>query len=241
MPTTTAPPPKKTGPTPPVAAAVAAEATLPDYVSPYTPATPARGQPVWPLADILFPRQGEWTPEQFLELDLDRTELVDGCLEFLPMGDVFHQEIVLFLVNLLRGVLSPGDRGKVMFAPFKVRTFGKNFREPDVVVLLRENYARWSRGSWNGADLAIEIVSEDDPQRDYDTKRAAYAAAGFREYWIVDPIQRLILLLTLDGDAYREVGTYRPGDSFVSPLIDGLSVDVAAVFAAADVAIVNED
>ena len=242
MPTTTAPPPKKTEPQPPppVAAPVADEAASQGYVSPYAHATPARGEPVWPLADLLFPRQGEWTPEQFLKLDLNRTELVDGCLEFLPVGNEFHQDIVLFLVNLLRALLSPGDRGKVMFAPFKVRMFDKNFREPDVIVMLRENYARRSSGSWQGADLAVEIVSEDDPQRDYETKRAVYAAAGFREYWIVDPIQRLILLLSLDGDAYRDVGTYRPGESFASPLIDGLTVDVAAVFAAADAAVVGE-
>ena len=207
------------------------------------PARPAavRGEPVWPLADLLFPRQGEWTPEEFLKLDLNRTELVDGCLEFLPVGDIYHQNIVLFLVNLLAAVLRPPELGQVSFAPFKVRTVGRNFREPDVVVMLRENFARCGRGSWQGADLAIEIVSEDDPQRDYETKRAVYAAAGLREYWIVDPIQRLVLLLSLDGQIYREVGTYRPGDAFASPLIDGLTVDVAAVFAAADAAVVGGD
>ena len=51
----------------------------------------------------------------------------------------------------------------------------------------------------------------------------------------------MILLLSLDGQAFREVGTYRPGDSFASPLIDGLTVDVAAVFAAADRAVVTDD
>ena len=89
-----------------------------------------------------------------------------------------------------------------------------------------------SNESWAGADLAVEVVSEDDPARDYVAKRREYALCGVREYWIVDPMQKLILLLSLNGDAYREVGTFRPGDSFASPLIDGLTVDVAAVFAA---------
>lgn len=37
-----------------------------------TPRTPAVGEPVWPLAELLFPRQGDWTEEQFLKLDLKR-------------------------------------------------------------------------------------------------------------------------------------------------------------------------
>ena len=52
------------------------------------------------------------------------------------------------------------------------------------------------------------------------------------EYWIVNPQTEAITVLRLSGDAYEEAGTYRRGESAVSVLLAGLSVDVAAVFGA---------
>lgn len=37
----------------------------------------------------------------------------------------------------------------------------------------------------------------------YVTKTVKYAAAGVRHYWIVDPEERTVAVLTLDGDHYR--------------------------------------
>ena len=217
-------------PPPPSAARSAGiiESEGPD-AGPTAHVTPADGEPVWPLAD-LYPRQGDWTEHDFLKLDLMRVELVDGRLEFLPVANRTHQKIVLFLVNLLTALLRPDDRGEVLFAPFKVRVVGGNFREPDIVVMLAANYGRCAEGHWDGADLAIEVVSPDDPGRDYVVKREAYAAAGVREYWIVDPLSRLLTLLVLDGEAYRVAGTYGPGTRATSVLIPDFSVDAREVF-----------
>ena len=198
------------------------------------PATPALGEPVWPLAEMLFPRQGDWTEAEFLKLDLMRVELVDGRLEFLPVGNELHQGIVLFLVTALTALLRPGDRGKVMFAPFKVKTVGGHFREPDIVVMLAENYSKRSPGHWRGADLAIEIISPDDPERDYVDKRAEYAKAGIREYWIVDPIRRRVVLLMLRDGEYQEISTYLPGDVATSQVVAGFEVDVTKTLAAGE-------
>ena len=235
MTTTTAPPPKtpqpKPAPPPPAAAPAPARTASVVYDSPDAYPTPARGEPVWPLADLLFPRQGEWTDAHYLALETNHlVELVDGCLEFLPMPTDEHQGIVGFFYVLLLPLI--GAKGVVRFAPLKLWLWDGRWREPDLLLLLDAKSPRRGNDGWTGADLAVEIVSKGGEERDYDDKRADYARAGVREYWIVDPLQRLILLLSLAGDAYREVGTFRPGDSFASPLIDGLTVDVAAVFAA---------
>lgn len=204
-----------------------------------TPRTPAVGEPVWPLAEMLFPRQGDWTEEQYLKLDLMRTELVDGRLEFIPVGDENHQNIVYFFLTLLKSLLQPSPgvkKGVVMFAPFKMKTVPGNIREPDVEVMLAENFSRRSKGSWKGADLAIEVVSPDDPNRDYEDKRQEYAAAGVREYWIVDPMKRTILLLVLEGSEYRESVRATATDDVVleSGVVEGFNVRPADVFAAAE-------
>ena len=237
MTTTTAPPPKKAMPkqSPPAAAPASARTASTVYDSPDAYPTPARGEPVWPLADLLFPRQGEWTEAHYLALETNHlVELVDGCLEFLPMPTDEHQGIVALFHLLLAPLI--GAKGVVRFAPLKLRLYDGRWREPDLLLLLDAKSPRRKNDGWTYADLVMEIVSEGGEERDYEDKRADYARAGVREYWIVDPLQKLILLLALDGDAYREVGTYRPGDAVTSPLIDGLAVDVAAVFAAADAA-----
>jgi Uma2 family endonuclease len=83
---------------------------------------------------------------------------------------------------------------------------------------------------WLGADLVIEIVSPDDPERDTKVKRADYAEVGIPEYWIVDPNDETITVLTLTGDAYREHGTFRREESADSLVLDGFVVSVSAVF-----------
>ena len=55
------------------------------------------GEPTWDIA-MLFPLQGQWTEEEYLALDTNRLmELVDGCLDVLPMPTPYHQAIVRYL------------------------------------------------------------------------------------------------------------------------------------------------
>ncbi len=198
------------------------------------PATPAVGEPVWPLAELLFPRQGGWTEAAFLKLDLMRVELVEGRLEFIPSVDEHHQDVLFFLLTVLHDTLKRTRQGTFTFAPFRLVTTAGSVREPDIIVMLAENYGKCFENCWRGADLAIEIVSPDDPDRDYVAKREEYAGAGIREYWIVDPIRRRVVLLALRGGAYQEVGTYLPGDVATSQVVAGFEVDVTKTLAAGE-------
>jgi Uma2 family endonuclease len=82
-------------------------------------------------------------------------------------------------------------------------------------------------------DLVMEVVSPDDPDRDYVQKRQEYAQAGIPEYWIIDPLQQRSMVLVLAGEAYVEFGEYTAGMRPASKLLDGFQVDVDEVFAAA--------
>ena len=73
-------------------------------------------------------------------------------------------------------------------------------------------------------------MSPDDPERDLVEKRADYAEGGIPEYWIVDPRDDTITVLTLKGDEYDEHGVFRRGETATSPLLEGFTADVAAVF-----------
>ena len=88
----------------------------------------------------------------------------------------------------------------------------------------------------DGADLAVEVVSEGEEsrQRDLKTKRAEYAKAGIAEYWIVDPQEQEIHVLALDGDAYRLHGRFGINDVATSILLSDFSAAAKDVFAAAE-------
>jgi Uma2 family endonuclease len=179
----------------------------------------------------LLPLQGLWTEEQYLRLT-DQTnhlvELTDGVIEVLPMPTRKHQAISRFLfLALLSFVQRLG--GTVFYAPLRVRISPGRFREPDLVVLLDVNDPRNQNAFWLGADLVVEIVSPDNPDRDLVEKRSDYAEAGILEYWIVNPQTEAITLLTLEGDAYVEHGVFERGTKATSVLLKGFEVSVDAV------------
>ena len=65
-----------------------------------------RGGPVWRLAET-FPEQGEWNDADYLALDVEgeRIELVDGCLEFLTMPIRRHESLAIKLFRKLDRLL----------------------------------------------------------------------------------------------------------------------------------------
>jgi Uma2 family endonuclease len=186
------------------------------------------------LLDELLPSQGLWTEEKYLVLTDHRTRLVeftDGFLEPLPMPTDKHQAILGFLyVAFLRYIEHRG--GKVRFSPLRLRVRPGKFREPDLLVLLSAADPRWQNRFWLGADLALEVVSEEKPERDLVDKRFDYAEGGVPEYWIVNPQTETITVLRLNGNAYEEAGVYRRGESAASVLLAGFSISVTEVFGA---------
>lgn len=191
-----------------------------------------RGEPTWEMA-ALFPRQGEWTIDEYLNIEFDRgVEYDSGRLEFLSIPTEYHQDILECLYRQLYDFVTSRQLGKVHVAGLRVRTRQRKFREPDVVFLSAEKSPQRKGRYWEGADLAVEVVSGDEPNRDWVKKKAEYARAGIAEYWIADPRDRTLTIFTLDAGAaeYREAGRYGLGETANSVLLDGLTVDVTATF-----------
>jgi Uma2 family endonuclease len=95
--------------------------------------------------------------------------------------------------------------------------------------LAPNNLHRFDPKRWDYADLVVEIVSPDDPDRDYIEKRDEYATAGIPEYWIIDPGRQQVTQLTLDAGAYRE--TVQPIRSVVrSSVTPEIVVDLGSLY-----------
>jgi Uma2 family endonuclease len=183
------------------------------------------------LLDILE-RQGSWTEEEYLSLTDHTTrlvELTDGVLEPLPMPTDYHQAIVQLLLYAFDTFMKPLG-GRVRIAPLRLRIGKDKFREPDLLLLLSASDRRRQNRFWTGADLIVEVVSPDKPERDLVSKRHEYAAAGVAEYWVVNPSDETIIVLALNKRRYRRLGSFARGSAARSVVLQGFQIDVNQVF-----------
>ena len=180
----------------------------------------------------LLPRQGDWNDEGYLWLTDHgnrRVEFTDGRIEALSIPTDAHQSVLLFLHALFRAWLRPRG-GVVMVSGMRMRVREGKFREPDILLLRDRSDPRRQNRCWQGADLVVEVVSLDDPDRDLVEKRSDYAEAGIAEYWIADPRDETLTVLALRGEAYVEHGRYGRGETASSALLEGFEAETSAVF-----------
>jgi Uma2 family endonuclease len=179
----------------------------------------------------LQPIQGLWTEEQYLTMTDHSRRLLEfdnGYIEVLPMPTDQHQAISQFVFLALLTFIQPIG-GKVQYAPLRLQIRSGKHREPDILLVRDANDPRRQNRYWLGADLVVEIVSPDDPERDTRVKRADYAQASIPEYWIVLPEDETIIVLWLEGASYTEHGIFHRGETATSVLLNGFAVPVDAV------------
>jgi Uma2 family endonuclease len=191
------------------------------------------GEPAWRIA-LLFPTQGNWTEADYLALDAGRlVEFQRGCVEVLDMPTKEHQRIVQYVYRMLFAFVEAQSLGEVFIAPLPVRLWEQKFREPDVVFVAqgRADY----QGYPEGADLLVEVVSDDaaSRRRDLVTKRDEYSKAGVLEYWMIDPSERKVTVGTLQDQIY-ELHEFGDGGMVTSIRLPGFELSVTSILNAAN-------
>jgi Uma2 family endonuclease len=194
-------------------------------IAPPPPRTTRPGEPVWEIAE-LFPQQGFWTEQEYLALKTNRlVEFDNGSIEVLPVATKTHQIVVLFLYELLKAFITGRAGGRVLVAPYRIRVPTGKFREPDVMYLTPEQDAQAGEEFARSAELVMEVVSPDGIERDYVKKPRDYADLKIPEYWIIDRIERQIVVLRLENGVYVEHGRFGPGQQAMSYRLPGFLVN----------------
>lgn len=165
----------------------------------------------------------------------ERVELIKGFIKKMsPAPNVNHQRISQ---NINFEILSlfKNDSCAVFVAPFDVRLpipyAKKNTTvvQPDLCIICDE--AKLDEQGCNGApDLIVEILSPNNSKHDVDTKFKLYEESGVKEYWIVEPNERLVLVYTLQNNTYIGLKPFTEGEIIVSPLFPDLKVEVTEAF-----------
>jgi Uma2 family endonuclease len=107
-------------------------------------------------------------------------------------------------------------------------------RHPDVAVYLTapppiENTSLWRH--WF-PELVIEVVSPSSRKRDYKEKPAEYLRLGAKEYWIIDPKKRVMVVMRRVRTRWVE-SVVEPPALYRTCLLPDLEFSCEAVFAAA--------
>jgi Uma2 family endonuclease len=143
--------------------------------------------------------------------DGEKADLIGGVIYMASPDNMDANDLFVWLLRLLADIVEIKDLGKVNGSRAAYRVNQANSPEPDVAFIRRGRTNLVRRGFVNGPpDLAIEIVSPDSVERDYETKRDLYQDAGVQEYWIVDEVEHKVTLLRLAANGkYREVRSRR--------------------------------
>jgi Uma2 family endonuclease len=156
-------------------------------------------------------------------------EWVDGEIVEMPPVVDDHQFILGFIYRLVMDVVDERQLGLVYLAPFRMHLSSRRTgREPDLIFLKASHAARAHRTYIDGpADLAVEIVSPESVDRDYQVKRAEYEAAGVPEYWIIDPLLKETRFYQLGSDGLYHLRSVDVDGIYTSLAVTGLRLRVS--------------
>lgn len=165
----------------------------------------------------------------------ERVELIRGfIMKMSPAPNRFHQRVsrnitVIFYKNFRKHSCN------FYAAPFDVRLPIPSKKkdttvvQPDFCVIC--DASKLDDAGCNGApELVIEILSPNNSKHDLDTKFKLYEEAGVLEYWIIEPIEKMILVYTLQNGKYIGLPPQIEGQHLKSPLFPEIQIDIKEVF-----------
>ncbi len=140
-------------------------------------------------------------------------ELVNGELIPMSLGTGKHGEIADFLNSVFRAEIQRNQQAwvsKQMIIGIQSPRGGRwdTVRIPDVVILPLEQWRELQNKeavitlNQPVPLLIVEVVSESTKRTDYRAKKAEYSVLEISEYWIVDPLENKVTILTLVDEWY---------------------------------------
>jgi Uma2 family endonuclease len=131
-------------------------------------------------------------------------QLINNKLIMSPGPNILHQEVLNEINIEISIYLRKDNIGKVLIAPLDVHFSKQNILQPDIVFIKNENIHKIkSRGLFGSPDLIIEILSPFTSKYDWEEKKIVYEKYVVPEYFIVDPITKLVDSFFLKDRVYQ--------------------------------------
>ena len=167
--------------------------------------------------------------------DGQRWEIINGLpIMMSPAPTAAHQRLSFEITMRLGGFLA-GNPCQVYVAPFDVRfeDYEKTDTvvQPDVMVICDKSKIK-KNGCVGAPDVVFEILSPSSAKMDLLKKYNLYEKHGVREYWALDPEDKMLVRFSLkDGRFERSNAEQGRLESLALP---GFALDVQELFAVLD-------
>ena len=177
-----------------------------------------------------MPQEKIYTTEDIYALpDGQRAELIDGRIYDMAPPSFRHQKLLMELSAAIhRHIKSHGGSCEVLPAPFAVflNKDDLNYVEPDISVVCDKSKLD-DKGCNGVPDWVIEIVSPSTSHIDYGIKLFKYRSAGVREYWVVNPCKRTVIVYDLEKD--EQSNQYDFDDTIYSCIYEDLKINITTL------------
>lgn len=169
----------------------------------------------------------------------ERVELFKGFIHKMsPAPSPKHQAVSIFLSSYFYSLLK-GKTSKVFAAPFDVRLpdYKKatvdelvfTVVQPDICIVCDPEKID-DRGCIGAPDLVIEILTPGNTRKEMGVKFDLYEESGVKEYWLVEPQDKIILVYILKDGKYIGLKPFIEDVHISSTLFPDLSFKVSEVF-----------
>lgn len=185
-------------------------------------------------------KEHEYTYADYLSWPEDeRVELINGTPYLQTAPSRIHQEILSELHRQIANFLVD-KHCKVYPAPFHVvlhleeengnEDDRKNVVEPDLTIVCDQAKLD-DRGCKGNPDMIIEIVSPSTARRDKFEKFNLYEQAGIKEYWIIEPEEKILSVFTLQSNQrFGRPDLYTEESQVKVSIFDNLIIDLEMIF-----------
>lgn len=167
----------------------------------------------------------------------ERWEIIDGVPHMQSAPTWQHQSISVELVSQFNTYLKRSPC-RVFAAPFdlcipenaEADEEISNVVQPDIVIICDVTRLR-KTGYFGIPSLIVEISSPSTARNDKLIKFNKYEKAGVKEYWIVEPENKLISVFTLqDNQRYGRPDVYSEDDEITVNSFSNTIIDLKPVF-----------
>ena len=161
----------------------------------------------------------------------ERYELLDGEFIMAAAPNMAHQRVGMQLGGEFYIFVVDRNLGEVYVAPTDVYLTDTDVVQPDILFISKgRSHIRTGKNIRGAPDLVVEILSPSTSANDWGYKKDLYARHGVKEFWLVDPYAKQVIVMLLKDGSYEIVGIYREDDTLRSPTLEGFELDLSRVF-----------
>ena len=171
----------------------------------------------------------------------ERVEILDGTPYLQAAPSRIHQKILSEIHRQIANYLLDKDC-EVYPAPFHVvldpdgefekEADRKHVLEPDISIICDKEMLD-ERGCKGSPDLIVEIVSPSTVRKDKIEKFNLYEQAGVKEYWIIEPENKIVSVFTLQNNRrFGRPDLYTEENQISVSIFEDLIINLKIVFRA---------